>query len=84
MNQRIIEIVAYNPIWPNIFESEHSLLVRTLGVRDYLRMNPQVSKEYGELKKRIIKTCKNDIGNYCRSREFQTKSTIDFRISRRL
>ena len=39
-------------------------LIRHIAFRDYLRANPAVAQEYGELKKQIARTCNNDIEKY--------------------
>ncbi len=47
------------------FASGDPGLKRHLAFRDYLRSNPDIAEEYGNLKKQIAKTCNNDIGKYC-------------------
>ena len=40
-------------------------VTRHVAFRDYLRANPDVAREYGELKKRVALECQNDIDRYC-------------------
>ncbi len=40
-------------------------VLRHIAFRDYLRSNPTIAAEYGDLKKRIAETCNNDIVKYC-------------------
>jgi GrpB-like predicted nucleotidyltransferase (UPF0157 family) len=43
--------------------------LRHLAFRDYLRSNPDVSKEYGELKCRVAQRCLNDMNVYTQGKE---------------
>lgn len=47
------------------FESGDSHVVRHLVFRDYLRANPKVAKDYGELKKEVARRSNNDRDAYC-------------------
>lgn len=48
-------------------------VLRYIAFRDYLRSHPEVSHEYGELKKRIAKACEDDIDRYCSGKEDYVK-----------
>lgn len=55
------------------FASNDTNLVRHLAFRDYLRANPMIAKEYGELKKGVAETCENDLGRYCDGKDAYVK-----------
>ncbi len=44
-------------------------LVRHLAFRDYLRIHPRIAWEYGELKKKIAKNCRNNMERYCNGKD---------------
>ena len=44
-------------------------VLRHLAFRDYLRQNPPVASEYGELKRRVAQGCHNDMEVYCRDKD---------------
>ncbi|MGA1871720.1 MAG: GrpB family protein [bacterium] len=48
-------------------------VTRHIAFRDYLRSNPAVAVEYGELKKSVAKTCNNDIEKYCDGKDAYVK-----------
>lgn len=55
------------------FVVNDSNLARHLAFRDYLRANPTVAKEYGELKKNVAESCGNDLGRYCDGKDAYVK-----------
>jgi GrpB-like predicted nucleotidyltransferase (UPF0157 family) len=46
---------------------------RHIAFRDYLRRHPEVAQEYAELKRRVARTCDNDIGRYCDGKDAYVK-----------
>jgi GrpB-like predicted nucleotidyltransferase (UPF0157 family) len=48
-------------------------VTRHIAFRDYLRANPQIAREYGELKRRVAETCDNDIDRYCDGKDAYVK-----------
>ena len=48
-------------------------VARHLAFRDYLRSNPAIAQDYGELKKKVARTCDNDIGKYCDGKDAYVK-----------
>jgi len=46
------------------FQSGDPHIIRHLAFRDYLRKNPTVADEYGQLKWEIAQSCGHDIGTY--------------------
>lgn len=51
------------------FASGDLHVMRHIAFRDYLRTNPEVAWEYGELKKNVARTCGNDIDIYCKGKD---------------
>jgi GrpB-like predicted nucleotidyltransferase (UPF0157 family) len=43
-------------------------VLRHIAFRDYLQLNPSVAREYGELKRRVVQGCHNDIEVYCQGK----------------
>jgi GrpB-like predicted nucleotidyltransferase (UPF0157 family) len=48
-------------------------ITRHIAFRDYLRLHPEIAREYGELKKAIAATCWNDIERYCDRKDAYVK-----------
>jgi GrpB-like predicted nucleotidyltransferase (UPF0157 family) len=48
-------------------------LSRHLAFRDYLRLHPDVAREYGDLKRSIAQSCDNDIARYCDGKDAWVK-----------
>ncbi len=48
----------------HLAEVADPVLLRPLRFRDYLRRHPQAAREYGDLKKELAKTCKQDLDAY--------------------
>ena len=46
---------------------------RHIAFRDYLRRHPEVAQEYAELKRRVARTCDNDLGRYCDGKDAYVK-----------
>jgi GrpB-like predicted nucleotidyltransferase (UPF0157 family) len=44
-------------------------VLRHIAFRDYLKLNPLVANEYGELKQRVAQECHNDIEVYCQGKD---------------
>jgi len=42
---------------------------RHIAFRDYLAAHPEIMREYQELKRRLVKTCNNDIDAYCKGKD---------------
>jgi GrpB-like predicted nucleotidyltransferase (UPF0157 family) len=57
----------------HVFESGNSNVRRHIAFRDYLRTNPQVAREYSELKKKIAQACEDDIERYCYGKDAYVK-----------
>tara|TARA_R100000027_G_scaffold5591_1_gene4615 strand:- start:43722 stop:44222 length:501 start_codon:yes stop_codon:yes gene_type:complete len=47
------------------FKTSDPNLARHLVFRDYLKQNPSIRNEYGELKIQVASTCEHDIERYC-------------------
>lgn len=50
-----------------IHKDEH--VIRHLAFRDYLRNNPEIAQQYGEVKKKAAAQCNNDPLLYCQLKE---------------
>lgn len=48
-------------------------VTRHIAFRDYLRANPEIAREYGELKRSLAETCDNDLGHYCDGKDAYVK-----------
>jgi GrpB-like predicted nucleotidyltransferase (UPF0157 family) len=48
-------------------------VVRHIAFRDYLRRHPEVAREYGDLKRRVARTCDNDVERYCDGKDAYVK-----------
>jgi GrpB-like predicted nucleotidyltransferase (UPF0157 family) len=48
-------------------------VLRHIAFRDYLKLNPLVANEYGELKRRVAQECHNDIEVYCQGKDLFIK-----------
>lgn len=46
---------------------------RHVAFRDYMRANPEIAREYGQLKKRVAAACGNDAGEYCDGKDEYVK-----------
>ena len=55
------------------FAAGDSNILRHIAFRDYLRANPEIAREYGQLKKEIAAACGNDIGRYCDGKDAYVK-----------
>jgi GrpB-like predicted nucleotidyltransferase (UPF0157 family) len=44
-------------------------ILRHIAFRDYLRLNPRIASEYGEIKRRVALGCHNDIEVYCQGKD---------------
>ncbi|MDX5626912.1 MULTISPECIES: GrpB family protein [unclassified Brenneria] len=51
------------------YEPAHPDIIRHLAFRDYLRNNPEISKEYQEIKKRALRGAKNSSELYVASKD---------------
>ncbi len=46
---------------------------RHIAFRDYMRRHPEVAQEYAEVKRRVARTCGNDLGQYCYGKDAYVK-----------
>jgi GrpB-like predicted nucleotidyltransferase (UPF0157 family) len=60
------------------FQSGDAHVFRHLAFRDYLRANPLIAQEYGQLKIDVANSCGNDLGRYCDGKdEYIKKIELD-------
>ena len=55
------------------FRSGDFNVTRSIAFRDYLTRNPEVARDYAELKKTVAGTCANDIERYCEGKDAYVK-----------
>ncbi|MEN1969081.1 GrpB family protein [Lentibacillus sp. N15] len=53
----------------HIYERDHPDIKRHLAFRDYLRMHPDVAKQYGDLKEALTQRFPHDIASYIKGKE---------------
>ena len=58
------------------FKSGDDNVTRHIAFRDYLRADPDVAREYGELKKAVAESCGNDIERYCDGKDAYVKRLV--------